>query len=330
MQKLYNHSNNMVDESIQGFIKCHHDTVEFAGHGRALKYVKAPIAGKVGVVSGGGAGHDPAFMGYIGQNMLDAVAVGDIFSPPSADAFYAAFKAADSGCGVVCLYGNYPSDTEKVNKAVMLAARDGITVKCVITNDDVASKNIDERGGLTGEVFMWKIGGAAAALGYSIDGVVEAAQKALKQMRSIGIGLASCIIPAVGRPNYLIEMGTMEIGVGHHGMSSKDTCKLKSADASVDIMLGEIRNNILLKPLDRVAVMVSGLGNTMMSELNIVCGRVSDVCKEDNIKIHKMYVGDFFTSLDMMGVTLTILLLDDELIQLLDLPASPVSLKHFS
>lgn len=330
MQKLFNQTGNMVDEAIDGFVKCYSGLVSFAGHKRALKYLPAPLAGKVGIVSGGGAGHDPAFMGYIGENMLDAVAIGDIFSPPSADAFYAAFKAADAGKGVVCLYGNYPADTESVDKAVDRAAGEGIEVKCVIINDDVAHQERARRRGSTGEVLSWKIGGAAAALGYSQDEIVAVSQKALENMRSIGIGLASCIIPEEGRPNYLIQPGTMEIGVGHHGQSSMDTCKLKSADATADIMLDMIGKDLSLRAQDRVAVVIAGLGNTMLSELHIVCARVCDVMAQAEVGIHRSYVGNFFTSLDMMGITLTLLRLDDELIRLLDYPAYPVSLKYFS
>lgn len=330
MQKLFNDPARMVDESIIGFVKCYGEFVAHTGYARTLKYIKAPIAGKVGVVTGGGSGHDPAFMGYIGENMLDAVAIGDIFTPPLPDAFYNAFKEADAGKGVVCLFGNYPKDIESADIAIKRAAKEGIVVKTVIANDDVATPDPKTRRGNTGEVLLWKIGGAAASLGYDLDGVVAVSQKALSRIRSIGIGLASCIIPEVGRPNYLIEMGTMEIGVGHHGFSSKDTCKLKTANATADIMVDEILKDVRIGAGDEVAVMISGLGNTMRSELNILYSRVHDVLKEKGIGIHHTFIGNYFTSLDMMGVTLTIMNLDDELKKLLDLPAHPVALNHFT
>jgi dihydroxyacetone kinase-like protein len=330
MQKLFNDPACMVDESIIGFAKSYHNFVAHTDCARTLKYTGAPVAGKVGIVTGGGSGHDPAFMGYIGKNMLDAVAIGNIFTPPSVESFYTAFKAADAGKGVACLFGNFPKDIANAEIAMKRAASEGITVKTVIANDDVATSDPKTRRGTTGEVLLWKIGGAAAAMGYDLDGVVSVSKKALSLTRSIGVGLASCIIPEVGRPNYLIETGTMEIGVGHHGLSSKDTCKLKTANATADIMVDEILKDMPLTTGNNVAVMVSGLGNTMLSELNILYSRVYDVLKEKGVSIHHAFVGNFFTSLDMMGATLTIMSLDEELIKLLDLPAYSVALNHFT
>lgn len=330
MQKIFNDPANMVNESIDGFAKCYRDDVSHTACSRTLKYKRAPIAGKVGVVSGGGSGHDPAFMGYIGKNMLDAVAIGDIFTPPSVEAFYTAFKEADAGKGIVCIYGNYPKDTEKVEAAVKLAQNDGITVRTVIVNEDVAASDPKERRGMTGEVLLWKIGGAAAALGYDLEHVVNVSERALANMRSIGIGIASCIIPETGHPNYEIEPGTMEIGVGHHGFSSMDTCKLKTSDATADIMLAEILRDMPLEAGDKIAIMISGFGNTMLSEMHILYSRIYDVLSERKIQIHHSFVGNYFTSLDMMGVTFTIMKLDEELTRLLDTPAYPAAFKGFA
>ncbi len=182
--------------------------------------MRAPVPGKVGVVTGGGSGHKPAFIGYIGRNMVDAVAVGEIFTSPSAKAFYDAFKAADGGAGVACLYGNYAGDNMNVKMAKRMAAADGIRVETVIANDDVPSAPADERDkrrGVAGEVLMWKIGGAKAATGAPLDEVIRAAQKAIDNTRSVGVGLTPCTIPAVGKPNFAIEPGKMEMGIGHHG-----------------------------------------------------------------------------------------------------------------
>lgn len=329
MQKFLNQTADMVDESIIGFVKCYHNYVEHTGCSRTLKYKGAPVAGKVGVVTGGGYGHDPAFMGYIGKNMLDAVAIGDIFSPPSEESFYHAFKTADAGVGVICLFGNYIADIVNAKPAAIRAKEEGIDVRLVIANDDVATDDPSTRRGSTGETVLWKIGGAAAAMGYNIDRVEEVCRKALSRMRSIGIGLASCIIPEVGRPNYLIERGTMEIGVGHHGMSSMDTCKLRTANATADIMMAEVLKDMPLNAGDTAAVMISGLGNTMLSELNIIYSRVHDVLLDKGAVIHRSFVGNFFTSLDMQGATLTIVHLDDELTHLLDIPGYSVALNNF-
>ena len=329
MQIFCNETSDIVDDSIKGFIKCHHRHVSHTECPRTIKLKKAPIAGKVGVVSGGGSGHAPAFMGYIGENMLDAVAIGNIFTPPSSESFYNAFKAADSGNGVICLYGNYIADIESAQEAINRAANDGIIVKTVIANDDVATSDKNTRRGLTGEIFLWKIGGAAAALGYDLDGVVAVTEKAMQNTRSIGVGLSSCIIPEVGRPNYIIEEGTMEIGVGHHGFSSLDTCKLKSADKTIDLMLDEILKDMPQKKDNEIAIMMNGLGNTMLDELNILYSRLDDVLKGMGVKTAHAYLGNFFTSLDMRGVTLTIMTLDSELKKLLEFPAYPVALNCF-
>ncbi len=329
MQKFANDPSNMVNESIRGFVKCYPDIVTYTESKRVLKSASAPVKGRVGIATGGGYGHDPAFIGYIGQNMLDTVAAGDIFFTPTVEDYYLAFKHADAGQGVACLYGNYPRDTVNVEQAIKLAAQDGITVKTVIANDDIATADVEKRRGSAGEILMWKVGGAAASLGYDLDGVIRAAQKAVDSTRSISVGLASCIIPMVGRPNYLIEVGTMEIGVGHHGTSSRDTCKLRTADETVDIMMDSILNDIPLSEGEEVAVLVSGLGNTMLMELHILFSRIYDVLEERNIKIHRSYVGNYFTALDMMGASISVMKLDDELKKMMDVPVYTAAFNHF-
>jgi dihydroxyacetone kinase-like protein len=329
MQKFVNRPEDMVKEDLRGFVKCYPELVANTESDIVLKYRGAPVPGKVGIVTGGGSGHDPAFIGYIGRNMVDAVAVGSIFVPPAAAEFYTAFKNADAGAGVACLFGNYVPDVENIEKAVGLAARDGIRVSTVIAKDDVSNADRESRRGLAGEVLMWKAGGAAAALGYDLDGVTAAAKKAIDHTRSIGVGLSSCIIPMVGRPSYLIENGTMEIGVGHHGMASLDTCKLKTADEAVDIMLCAILGDMPVEKGEEVAVLVSGMGNTMLMELHLLYNHIYDALTQRGIRIHWSYTGNYFTSLDMMGATVTLMRLDGELKKLLDAPADSVAFKQF-
>lgn len=320
MQKLINKTKNIVPEALDGFVKCYSNIIEYTDSKKVLKYVNAPREGKVGVVAGGGAGHDPAMYGYIGKNMLDGVAVGEIFTTPTVNDFYTAFKMADSGKGVACLYGNYFLDKVNVEEAIKRAEKEGIHVKTVIAKDDVAIEEKSERRGLAGEILMWKCGGAAASLGYDLDEVVRLAQKAIDATRSIGVGLSSCIIPEVGCPNYLIEEGTMEIGVGHHGAASFDTCKLKTADETAQIMIDAILNDMPLKEGDEVIILVSGMGNTMLVELNILFSKIYDVLQGHKVKVYKSGIGNYFTSLDMMGATVTLMKLDDELKQLIDVP----------
>ncbi len=330
MQKFVNKKEDMVDESLLGFRRCYINTIEKTECLRALKYRGAPVRDKVGIVAGGGWGHDPAFIGYIGQNMLDAVAVGDTFAPPTSDAFAAAFRATDAGKGVVCLCGNFPKDIESAEAAIAQVAPEGITVRTVIANDDVAEADAGKRRGATGEVLLWKVSGAAAASGYDLDQVVRVAKKTIDNMGTIAVGLASCIIPETGRPNYLIERGTMEVGVSHHGLISKDTCKLRTANETADIMLDDILAALSCRRGDEVAVMISGLGNTMLSELYILFNRVYERLENADISIYRAMAGNYFTSLDMMGATLTLLRVDDELKKLLDLPAFPSAFDHFN
>jgi len=333
MQRIVNNPDDLVNEMVEGFVAAHADLVgQLPSNPRVLKYTKAPVPGKVGVITGGGSGHKPAFIGYIGENMLDAVAVGEIFSSPTAKSFRDAIKAADSGKGVAVLYGNYSGDNMNVKMARADAEDDGITVKTVVANDDVASapkSQPEKRRGVAGEVFMWKAGGAKAAMGGSLNEVIAAAQKAIDHTRSVGIGLSSCTIPAVGKPNFHIEPGTMELGIGHHGEPGLKVAKLQTADEMAALCLDLILPDLPFEPGCEVAVLVSGLGATPVSELYVFYRKVSQILKGAKIAIHRSYVGNYFTSLDMMGVTLTVMKLDDELKKLVDHPCNSIALKQF-
>ncbi|MFT7034654.1 MAG: dihydroxyacetone kinase-like protein, partial [Cyclobacteriaceae bacterium] len=220
MQKIINDPDLVVEEMIEGFVKAHSDIISATENERVLKYKEAPVQGKVGIVTGGGSGHKPAFSGYLGKNMVDAVAVGEIFSSPPAMMFYDAIKAADGGKGVALLYGNYAGDNMNVKMAIEMLEDDDIEVKTVVANDDVPSApktELDKRRGVAGEILMWKVGGAKAAMGADLDGVIAAAQKSIDNTRSVGVGLAPCTLPQVGHPNFEIEPGKMEMGIGHHG-----------------------------------------------------------------------------------------------------------------
>jgi len=332
MQRIYNNPDMVVEDMLKGFLKAHNDIVAPTNNPRTIKYKHAPVPGKVGVVTGGGSGHKPAFIGYVGRNMVDAVAVGEVFSSPTAKAFYDACVAADSGKGVACLYGNYAGDNMNVKMAVELAADDGITVKTVVANDDVASAPKTERNrrrGVAGEVIMWKVGGAKAARGGSLDEVIAAAQKAIDNTRSVGIGLTPCTIAAVGHPNFKIEEGTMELGIGHHGEPGIQVTDLKSADEMAQMMLDIILPDYPFVAGDEVTVLVSGLGATPVMELYILYNKVEEILQEKGIKVHRSYVGNYFTSLEMMGATLTITKMDDELKELIDDEADCMGLKQF-
>lgn len=332
MQRIINDPYRVVEDMLEGFLKAHGDMVSRTDNPRTVKYKNAPVRGKVGVVTGGGSGHKPAFIGYLGENMMDAVAVGEIFSSPTAKAFYDAFREADGGSGIACLYGNYAGDNMNVKMAVDFAKGDGISVKTVVANDDVASAPKTERHkrrGVAGEILMWKVGGAMASRGGSLDEVIAAAQKAIDNTRSVGIGLTSCTIPAVGKPNFKIEEGTMEIGIGHHGEPGIEVTELKSADEMARIMLDIILPDYPFTSGDEVVVLLSGLGATPVMELYILYDKVEKLLAEKGISIHRSYVGNYFTSLEMMGATLTIMKLDEELKELVDEKADSIALKQF-
>jgi dihydroxyacetone kinase-like protein len=230
------------------------------------------------------------------------------------------------------LYGNYAGDNMNVKMAMELAEDDGIQVKTVVANDDVPSAPISERGkrrGVAGEVLMWKVGGAKAALGGDLDEVIAAAQKAIDNTRSIGIGLAPCTIPAVGHPNFSIEPGKMEVGIGHHGEPGIEVMDIKNADEIAATMVDTVLPDLPFVENDEVVVLVSGLGATPVMELYILYDKVAEILRHKHIKVYRSYVGNYFTSLEMMGVTLTVMKLDSELKELVNLEANSMGLKQF-
>ncbi|WP_116134635.1 dihydroxyacetone kinase subunit DhaK [Tropicimonas sp. IMCC34043] len=322
MQRFVNDPDAIVEETVRGFVKVHSDLVRLdPANDRVVVSRDAPVQGKVGVVTGGGSGHEPAFIGYTGRNMVDAVAVGELFSSPTAKSFLDAIKAANGGAGVCVLYGNYAGDNMNVKMAMRMAKKEGIEVLTVVANDDVCSAPAAEREkrrGVAGEILMWKIGGAKAALGASAAEVQAAAQKAIDATRSIGVGLAPCTLPANGKPNFQIEPGKMEFGIGHHGEPGVNITELKSANEVADDMLKIVLDDHDLATGDEVCVLISGLGATPVNELYVLYDRIESQLAAQGITTYRGFAGNYFTSLEMMGATLTVMKLDDELKALLD------------
>ena len=325
MQRFVNDPDYIVDDMVKGFVKAHEDLiVKSEKNDRVVKYKNAPVEGKVGLVTGGGSGHEPAFLGYVGENMMDAAAVGEIFSSPSAQTFYDAFLEADAGKGVACLFGNYAGDNMNIKMAIRKAGKKGVEVKMVAATDDISSspkETKEKRHGIAGGVFMWKIGGARAALGGSLDEVIQSAQKAVDATRSICVGLEPCTIPAVGHPNFNIENGKMEFGIGHHGEPGMNVQELKSADEIADQMTEAVCEDLELARGDETAVILSGLGATPVMEQYVLYGRAEKYLERKGIHVYRAFVGNYVTSLDMNGAALTIMRLDDELKELLDYEA---------
>lgn len=331
MQRILNDPDHIVEEMLEGFLKSNPHIVAPTENPRVVRAVEPP-QDRVGIVTGGGSGHKPAFVGYVGKNMVDAVTVGEIFSSPTAAAFLDAFRAANAGKGVACLYGNYSGDNMNVKMAARMAKKEGIKIKTVVANDDVPSAPKDQREkrrGVAGEIFMWKIGGAKAASGASLDEVIAAAQKAIDNTRSVGIGLTPCTLPAVGHPNFQIEEGTMEVGIGHHGEKGIDVLPIESAAQMAKRMCDIVLPDLPFQAGDEVAVLVSGLGATPVMELYVLYNEIDKLLAERGIKVYRSYVGNYFTSLEMSGATFSAMKLDDELKPLLDMPVETMGLKQF-
>lgn len=332
MQKFVNDPSKVVDEMLEGFVKAHADLISTTENDRVLKYKDAPIQGKVGIVTGGGSGHKPAFIGYIGKHMCDAVAVGEIFTSPPAQMFLDAIQAADGGKGVAILYGNYAGDNMNVAMAMEEAEDEGIEVKKVVANDDVPSApatELEKRRGVAGEILMWKVGGAKAAMGASLDEVIEASQKAIDNTRSIGVGLSGCTIPEVGHPNFKVDEGKMEVGIGHHGEPGIEIADLETSAQVAARMVDVVLPDLPFEQGNEVALIISGLGSTPVMELYILYRDVVALLEEKGIKVHVSYVGNYFTSLEMAGATLTMMKLDDELKTCIDYEADSVGLRQF-
>lgn len=331
MQRFVNDPNQVAEDMLQGFQKAHPEVMLSNLNDRVLKK-KVKSSSKVGVITGGGSGHEPAFLGYVGEGMLDAVAVGEVFASPPAQAFYDAILEADNGKGVAILFGNYEGDNMNVKMAVQMAKNKGIEVKYVVANDDVASSSKEtneKRHGIAGGFFMWKIGGAKASLGASLDEVIASAQHVVDNTRSICVGIEPLVIPANGIPNFSIEEGKMEFGIGHHGETGIRMTNLGKADEIAKEMTKTLLEDYAFDAPKKLAVMISGLGSTPIMEQYILLNKVESVLRKEGHLVKRIYVGNFITSLDMNGVSLTLVELDDEIEELLHYPAKPVGLKGY-
>ncbi|EMR07032.1 PTS-dependent dihydroxyacetone kinase, dihydroxyacetone-binding subunit dhaK [Bhargavaea cecembensis DSE10] len=325
MKKLMNDPRYVVEEMIEGYVKAHPDYIrQLPENDRALVTAKETREGKVGVLIGGGSGHEPGFLGYVGQGMADGVAVGNIFASPSPDPILEVTKAIDKGAGVVYLYGNYAGDIMNFGMAAEMAdLEEDIRVETAIASDDVASAPKDEkekRRGIAGEFFIYKAAGAAADFGYDLDEVVRVAKKANDNTRSMGVGLSPCALPQTGEPSFEIGEGEMEIGLGHHGEPGIEKGPLETADRVADRLVNDILEDITISRGDRVAVLVNGLGSTPLMEQYIVFRRVEQILSEKGIEIYRSYVGNYITSLEMGGLSVTLMKLDDELAKTIDHP----------
>ncbi|WP_010647546.1 dihydroxyacetone kinase subunit DhaK [Oceanobacillus massiliensis] len=321
MKKIINDPNQVVQDMISGMIAAHPEKIKPLTGTTAITRKDAPVAGKVGLVSGGGSGHEPAHAGYVGKGMLDAAVAGEVFTSPTPDQIYEAIKAVDGGKGVFLIIKNYTGDVLNFDMAAELAELDGIQVDKVIVNDDVAvedSSFTTGRRGIAGTVFVHKIAGAKAEQGASLEEVKNVAEKTVANVRSMGMALMPCTVPAAGKPSFQLDENEMEIGIGIHGEAGIERKPISTADEIAKELTDKILSDMDLSQNDEVAVMVNGLGSTPEMELYIVNSKVNKLLTEKGIRIYKTFIGEYMTALEMAGCSLTLLKLDDQLKSLLD------------
>ena len=327
MKKIIKTPENVVIEMCKGIAKAHPE-VEFIEKFKVIKK-KEIDQNKVTLISGGGSGHEPAHAGFVGKGMLDAAVCGDVFASPSIKQVYTAIGKTESKKGTLLIVKNYSGDCMNFNEAAELAREDDIEIEAVYVNDDIAVKDslyTVGRRGVAGTIFVHKIAGAAAEAGKSLAEVKAVAEKTINNVRSIGFALTSCTVPAQGTPTFELGEDEMEYGVGIHGEPGRQRMKIKSADELAKTMVGQIDEELELKDQE-LAVIINGFGGTPLQELYLLNNSVSNEIEQKGGKIYKTLVGNFMTSLDMAGASVTILKLDDELKGYLDAEAKTPALK---
>ena len=323
MKKIINEPSNFVEESIEGLVKSHPDIYTFSDDNKRVITRSRKAKNKVGIVSGGGSGHLPVFTGYVGKGMLDACAVGSVFASPSVDQIASAIRNGDNGNGVLCIFGNYGGDVMNFEMACEIVASEGIKTKAVIVADDIASASSEEklkRRGIAGMVLVFKIAGGVAETGASLEEVFVSATSANNNIRTLGVAVSPCILPEAGRPTFEISEDEIEIGMGIHGEPGIKREKLRKADSLVDDLCKIILDDFKLDNKNKVSIMINSLGATPLEELYIVSKRVHENFSKLNIEITKSYVGRYATSMEMAGMSITILKLNNELNQALLTP----------
>jgi dihydroxyacetone kinase-like protein len=325
MKKLLNDPALYVEQMLEGLVLAHPQYYERAGDdGRVIKRPGAAKPGKVGIVSGGGSGHLPIFTGYVGTGLLDACAIGEVFSSPSVDQMAAAMRVANGGAGVLRLYGNYGGDCMNFDMAGDILEMEDVRSTTVLLADDVASAppaEAEKRRGVAGMVYAYKMAGAAAEGGANLDEVTRIAQKAASAVRSIGAALTPCTVPLAGRPTFTIADDEMEMGMGIHGEPGVWRGKLRTADAVAGEMMDLLLADMPIGRGDRVSVLVNSLGATPHEELYILYRVVAARLGDAGASIVMPLVGRYATSMEMTGASITLCKLDPELEKLLHAPA---------
>ena len=316
MKKIINKPSDFVEESIDGLIKSHPDVYAMAKDNNRVITRANKASKKVGIVTGGGSGHLPVFTGYVGTGFLDACAIGSVFASPSVEQMVSAIKNADNGNGVLCIIGNYGGDVMNFEMACEMVEAEGIKTKKIIVADDIASASVEEkskRRGIAGMIFVFKIAGAIAESGASLEEVFNTASEANTNIRTLGVALSPCILPEAGKPTFEINDDEIEIGMGIHGEPGIKREKLKPANELVDDLYKRIIIDSKLTANDNIAIMINSLGATPLEELYIVSKRVNENLSSSKINNIKTYVGRYATSMEMAGMSITTIKLTDNL-----------------
>lgn len=322
MKKLINDPFDVVDEAVEGFVAAYSDIV--ALHAPRVVARRVPARDKVGIVVGGGSGHEPAFLGYVGEGLADAAAIGNVFASPSADIVLSSIRAANHGRGVILLYGNYAGDVLNFGLAAQLADAEGIVVRELRVSDDVASAPVDEkskRRGIAGDTIVFKCAGAAAEAGSSLDEVLAVAHKANDATRSIGVALSACEVPGSGRLTFELADDEMEIGMGIHGEPGMRRGKIQTADEVAEALVAAIVADMPIGHGSDVALLINGLGATSTIDQYVLYRACRRSLESRGFKVIRSFVGEYVTSLEMAGASVTVTLLDDDLRRLLDAPS---------
>ncbi len=323
MKKLINNPDDVLIETVEGFAAAHHDLVTAYYDPIFIARATPAAPGRVAVVSGGGSGHEPLHGGFVGEGMLDAAVPGAMFTSPTPDQIEAAIKQANAGAGVLTIVKNYTGDVMNFEMAAELAEADDIEIASVLVNDDVAVEDSTwtaGRRGVAGTVVVEKIAGASAARGDNLATVTANAQRVIDNVRSMGVALSACTVPHVGKPSFDLADNEIEIGIGIHGEPGRHRVPIEPADAITDKLLEPILTDLQAKAGDRVLLFVNGMGGTPASELYIVFRHANKVLADRGIEVVRTLVGNYVTSLDMQGASITVARLDDALIELWDAP----------
>lgn len=330
MKKLINDPQSVVDDTVRGFARAHADAIVLQEGPIHLRRSDAPVAGKVGLVSGGGSGHEPLHAGFIGFGMLDAAVPGPVFTSPTPDPIVDATKAVDSGAGVLHIVKNYTGDVLNFETAAELAGMDGVRIETVVVDDDVAVQDslyTAGRRGVAGTVVVEKCAGAAAERGDDLDAVAAVARHVNEVTRTMGLALAPCTVPHAGEPSFSLTDDEVELGIGIHGEPGREKIAMAPADTLTDRVLEPVLADLAAEPGSKLLLFVNGMGGTPLSELYIVYRRAAEVLSDRGYEVTRSLVGNFVTSLEMQGFSITVTVLDDELTALWDAPVETPALR---